>query len=286
MRIKRTSLLLTITLIIFSFLSCQTYTYEDAKIEIKPIPSKVRKAVENVKEPEANIEIKEETKKSFLTASFLPLPSFVIEGDITLIAKRINEENLDIVAFTGENIILEKLKDSLSFEYIELTHNSLLATNLPFKKTQYPYLIFSLPEDKSIAISLIDIRDNSYYYEALSGQRIDSWTLKEDMSEQLNEYLTSLTDTPTLVFASLYHPFDSDILFDYSFIDPFMTSHYINQLEKESTLRIQGLSLRSDYIFSKNLIPLNVEHIPITIVQTRKVPSEVRSAISGTFIVQ
>ncbi len=48
----------------------------------------------------------------------------------------------------------------------------------------------------------------------------------------------------------------------------------------------KNIELRSDYIFTYNLLPLNTATTDILIAQTRKVPSEQRSAISGTFFVQ
>jgi len=182
------------------------------------------------------------------------------------------------------------MKQYLSYNEIIVEDTTLLATNLPLENTQGPYSLFTLSDDTSIAFSVVDIREDSYYYEALSGEKVPPVLLKKEMLDEVNRYTSALKDIPTIVFASLYSPFDSSLLSSYNVIDAYEVSHHISQLEKGSTLRIRGrgdnISLRSDYLFTHKMIPLSSTTIDITIAQTRKVPSEQRSAISGTFIIQ
>jgi len=232
----------------------------------------------------------QEKEREDLSVIFLPLPSFVMAGDVKVIAQRIANDNIDIVAITGEPVVLESMKQYLSYNEIIVEDTTLLATNLPLENTQGPYSLFTLSDDTSIAFSVVDIREDSYYYEALSGEKVPPVLLKKEMLDEVNRYTSALKDIPTIVFASLYSPFDSSLLSSYNVIDAYEVSHHISQLEKGSTLRIRGIgdniSLRSNYLFTHKMIPLSSTTIDITIAQTRKVPSEQRSAISGTFIIQ
>jgi hypothetical protein len=287
--------------------------FVEAQKAIEPIPSiikptdsysKMKQVEESVREEpevleetiikeiveEKTIELEEEEVSNLLTTALVPLPVFVIDGDIKIIAQTVEQETLDIVAFTGEYEILEKLKEYLSYEVEILDNHTLLATNLQLEKTLAPYHIFTYSDDISIALSVLDIREKSYYYEALGGQEVPSVLLKGEMLDEVTRYTTALGNIPTIVFASLYESFDSSLLSSYDVIDAYEVSHHVSQLENDSTLRIvngkKNIELRSDYIFTYNLLPLNTATTDILIAQTRKVPSEQRSAISGTFFVQ
>ncbi len=289
-----------IILALFLLFSCQTYTFEDAKERIEPIPSTLiplkvfeqEKAVSQKQNTEkvSPIVVKSEEEKSPLSVAFIPLPSFVMEEDLIEISHRVNQEHPDIIAFSGEQNTLENLVEYLDYEYIEIDKNTLVATNLQYEEEKSPYKVFIYDDQTSIAVSIFDIRNNSYYYEALNGQTINSWETKEDMIDQVEKYLNVAEDMPTLVFASLYQEIDSSILIDKNVLDVVESTHHINQIENLSSLRITGLNnpihLRSDYLFSRNVIPLQTSMIDIKIAQTRKVPSEERSAISGTFIIK
>ncbi len=212
----------------------------------------------------------------------------MIEGDVNLIAQRIEKENFDIIAFTGETIVLEKMKEYLSYTVELLDNHTLVVTNFTREATQYPYHIFGDSNGTTIALSVIDIREFSTYYEALNGQ--SDLLLKEEILDGVTEFTTRLLNMPTIIFASLYTVFDSSLISPFDIIDSFEASHHVSELESGSTLHISGgpndISLRSDFLFTHNLIPLKTDSIDIDLVQTRKVPSEKRSAISGTFIVK
>jgi len=312
---KNTSIIILIitTFILLLLSSCQSYMFVDAQKAIEPIPSiikptdsysKMKQVEESVREEpevleetitneiieEKTIELKEEKESNLLTTALVPLPAFVMDGDIKIIAQTVEQENLDIVAFTGEREVLEKMREYLSYEVEIVDNNTLLATNLQLEERQSPYHIFTYSDNISIALSVLDIREKSYYYEALDGQEVPSVLLKEKMLDEVTRYTTALSNIPTIVFASLYESFDSSLLSSYDVIDAYEVSHHISQIENDSTLRIQDgkdhIELRSDYIFTYNLLPLDTATIDISIAQTRKVPSEQRSAISGTFFVQ
>lgn len=297
--------IILITFIIISFTACQSYMFEDAQEAISPIESILKPSDRVIKETKTEEPKKTETivdeivveeeqalvkkkERETLSAIFIPLPSFVMERDVELIAQRLEKENFEVIAFTGEAIVLEKMKEYLSYEIELLENNTLLATNLTLSTTQYPYHIFNYSKETSLALSVIDIRESSTYYEALSGQR--DLLLKEEILSGVTEFTSSLNNMPTIIFASLYSPFDSSRISPNDVIDAFEVSHHVSELERGSTLRIWGgpsnISLRSDFLFTHNLIPLSTTTTDITIVQTRKVPSEQRSAISGTFIVK
>ena len=84
-----------------------TSLQKEAEIVIEPIGN-----TEAAISPESSATIHKP-----LSVAYIPLPSFVIEGDIPRIANRVNSEKLDIVAFSGDPRVLEKLKNSLQFSY-------------------------------------------------------------------------------------------------------------------------------------------------------------------------
>ena len=293
-------------LILISLTSCQSYMFEEAQQAIAPTPSIIKptdaysKAVQVeipvVEEPVAlqteliNQTTKEDKERKTLSIVYIPLPSFVMATDVSLIAKRIEQEILDIIAFSGTPIVLEKMKEALSFKVEQLENNTLLVTNLPLISKGYPYSIFTFSNDTPIAVSILDIRENTHYEEALNGEISTSMLLKHPMLEEITSYTSLLTDIPTVVFASLYSPLDSSLLSPFDVLDAYEVTHHKDQLGNGTTLRLNGgrepISLRSDYLFTHNLLPLLSETIDITIAQTKKVPSEERSAISGTFIIE
>ncbi len=259
---NRSIIILIITTFILLLLSsCQSYMFVEAQKAIEPIPSiikptdsysKMKQVEESVREEpevleetiikeiveEKTIELEEEEVSNLLTTALVPLPVFVIDGDIKIIAQTVEQETLDIVAFTGEYEILEKLKEYLSYEVEILDNHTLLATNLQLEKTLAPYHIFTYSDDISIALSVLDIREKSYYYEALGGQEVPSVLLKGEMLDEVTRYTTALGNIPTIVFASLYESFDSSLLSSYDVIDAYEVSHHVSQLENDSTLRI------------------------------------------------
>lgn len=266
-------------------------------------------------EPEA---IKPETKKERPIISFnvaiIPLPCQSTHEMLDTIIEVVEDSHMDIIGFTGEAEALGYIGENISLPIFWVAGGQLVATKYPLDMVDSSLARIQISEERSIRLSIVDIQDSNIFQSLLSEPSPERWSaLVEDAHNtriSAIEYLLNYSETePILVLASLGEPSGDDwfetaenhpyrtrlrwplveALEEQRYLDSWRLTHHNASTSPGNTWELRtkerSFAERVDYLFQKGLLPTETKTIPILLGDTKKLPYEQRSAVTGTFIV-
>lgn len=249
-----------------------------------------------------------------LTTALVPLPFQASPGFLDLIADEAINAQLDIIGFTGEPSSIAHIASRFPSDSLLLDSTRLLVTDLEVLNIESPFVVVLLDSGKTLSIALIDLQDSNVFQNLLAGSTEEAWTdtilTAHETRRALVEPLIQFAGThPLLVLASLGepsgddwfetaggHPYRmpfawpmADLLDEYGYMDSWRLTHYNAQSAPgttwEYTTNDSSFSERVDFLLVKGLLPSETHTVPIGPGETKRLPYEQRSAITGTFIV-
>ena len=248
------------------------------------------------------------------TAALVPLPCQASLGFLDRIVDEAMKANLDILGFTGEASSIAHVASRFPSNSKLLDTTRLLVTDLEVLNTENPFVVVNLDSGKTLAIALIDIQDSNVFQNLLTESTEEAWTstiLAAHETRKIRmEPLVQFAEThPLLVLASLGepsgddwfetaggHPYRipfawpmADILDEQGFMDSWRLTHYDAESAPgttwEFTTADSRFSERVDFLLVKGLLPSETHTVTIGPWETKRLPHEQRSAVTGTFIV-
>jgi len=310
---QRVPLVFMILIILLS--SCMTYTHEEAKLRIEaessvpeiPLPS-TKKPLEKIGKP---VDVPSEIPS--FSAALVPVPCQRTPDMIEAIVKETIASGIDIIGFTGQEAALAAIAKALPMPVFWFEDGGMLATRFPMRIADPPFITIEMNGNTTILVSLLDL-EASNQYEELHAAPQEKWPDVVDAAsasklETLAPVLDFTGNGPIVVLASLGepsgedwfetaedHPYRTGIrwtlveaLGEQGYLDSWRSTHHDAVTHPGTTWEFadlgQSFSERIDYLFTKGLLPLETQTITITSVDTNTFPYELRSAVTGTFVI-
>ncbi len=248
------------------------------------------------------------------TAALVPLPCQAAPDFLDRIVDEAMKVNLDILGFTGVDSAIAHIASRFPSNSTRLDTTRLLVTDLEVLNIESPFVVVGLDMGKTLAIALIDIQDSNVFQNLLNESTEEAWTntvlaAHETRKIRMEPLVQFAGTDPLLVLASLGepsgddwfetaggHPYRipfawpmADLLDEHGFMDSWRSTHYDAETAPgttwEYTTADSKFRERVDFLLVKGLLPSETHTVPIGPWETKRLPHEQRSAVTGTFIV-
>lgn len=249
-----------------------------------------------------------------VTAALVPLPFQASPRFLDLIVDEAINARIDILGFTGESSSIAHIASRFPSDFMLLDPTRLLVTGLKVLNIESPFVVVGLDSGKTLSIALIDLQDSNVFQNLLTEStdetRVNAvLTAHETRKAQVEPLIQFAGTHPLLVLASLGepsgddwfetaagHPYRipfawpmTDLLDEYGYMDSWRLTHYDAQSAPgttwEYTTNDFSFGERVDFLLVKGLLPSETHTVPIGPGETKRLPYEQRSAVTGTFIV-
>ena len=248
------------------------------------------------------------------TAALVPLPCQASPGFLDRIVEEAITANMDILGFTGEVSSIAHVASKFPSNSTLLDSTRLRVTDLKVLYAESPFVVASLDSGKTLAIALMDIQDSNVFQSLLTESTEEAWTdtileAHETRKAHMEPLVQFTGNHPLLVLASLGepsgddwfetaegHPYRipfawpmADLLDEQGYMDSWRLTHYDAETAPGTTWELtttgSRFSERVDFLLVKGLLPSETHTVPIGPWETKRLPHEQRSAVTGTFIV-
>ena len=249
-----------------------------------------------------------------VTATLIPLPFQVSPEFLDLIVDEAINSHRDILGFTGESSSIAHIASRFPSNAILLAPTRLLVTGLKVLNIESPFVVVGLDSGKTLSIALIDLQDSNVFQNLLTESAEETQvntilSAHETRKMQVEPLIQFAGTHPLLVLASLAepsgddwfetaagHPYRlpfawpmADLLDEYGYMDSWRLTHYDAQsapgITWEYTTDDYSIGERVDFLLVNGLLPSETHIVPIGPEETKRLPHEQRSAVTGTFIV-
>ncbi len=226
-----------------------------------------------------------DTENNPLRLLFLPLEE---DADLERVASSVSHLETDFTFITGtleQRVELSKLmgRDTVILEGGAVLYNTRLA------RMEKDYAIFNLNGDKDIQVSVLD----TYRGLPSSGAEIDGWISGLTGDEKSLSRLKIADDEILFAFSSsepdgndwnifTYYPYRKDHVFrnaeimrKYGFDDIYRQTHFLAEADPGITRKNGDVYERMDFIYSRNLIPVESVVFDVAGMDSKAIYAEV-----------
>ncbi len=274
--------MLLISSLFVLFVSCMTYTYDDAKSAISsessipktpPISTKFVSSekqvtpVESMVPESVKVEAADRSTIRLVEAALVPLPCTGPQELLDLIIAEVHDSSYDVIAFTGTSESLMYVKDSLRIPQYWTEDGLLLATHLPVEQESSLFFSISMENGQKFRVAIVDLQSSTLFQSLRSASTTELW---QDLifsahvqRRQLVESLLMYQDeVPLLVLASLGEPSAIDwfetadnhpyrIRLPWPLIENFKENHFLDSWQSTHYSAAQSPGVTWEFIDEK-----------------------------------
>lgn len=320
MRSFSTLFLMLALVLPMTLVSCMTYTYADAREAIAPVPSmppeqmaETRLAALRAEEPEQQATIPARLPLTLLRVALVPLPCDAEEQQLRLILTESARRDFDIIGFTGDASSVAFVKEHARMPSFSFGEDGIVLTNLEILATGSMHATLSAGEYRTLDVSLVNLQDSVVFPRLRETKDTSRWEhiIAQDHQQRVAriEGLLEPGHAAHLVLASLGEPSAEDwhetapnhayrVAIDWPMGELFEEAGYLDSWRSTTFSAItdpgwtweftgsedEQYAERVDFLFARGLVPIETETVPIGPWQEHALPSELRSAVTGTFL--